>query len=217
MAYADLANRAARRESFHASSRAGIGLHPVAGAYAAAAGPDRVLPGVVMAERILAIESSCDETAAAVVEDGARVLSSAVASQMDVHGKYGGVVPELASREHLRAIVPVTREVLAAAGGLKTIDAIAVTEGPGLIGSLLVGITYAKALCLASSLPLIAVNHLEGHIHAVVLEARLAGAGIDFPAVALIASGGHSHFFEVSSDFQYRLLGRTRDDAAGEA
>src|SRR3982751_6300337 len=164
--------------------------------------------------RILAIESSCDETAAAVVEDGLRVLSSMVASQMSVHGKYGGVVPELASREHLRAIVPVTREALEAAGGISTIDAIAVTEGPGLIGSLLVGITYAKALCLASSLPLIAVNHLEGHIHAVVLEARLAGAEIDFPAVALIASGGHSHFFEVSNNFQYRLLGRTRDDAA---
>src|SRR5215211_4545927 len=121
--------------------------------------------------RILAIESSCDETAAAVVEDGERVLSSVVASQMDTHGKYGGVVPELASREHLRAIVPVVREALGRAETtLDQLAAIAVTEGPGLVGSLLVGITYAKALCFAKRLPLIAVNHIEGHIHAVVLE-----------------------------------------------
>jgi N6-L-threonylcarbamoyladenine synthase len=166
--------------------------------------------------RILGIESSCDETAAAVVEDANRIISSAVASQM-VHGKYGGVVPELASREHLRAIVPVTRRALADAGGWDQIDAIAVTEGPGLIGSLLVGITYAKSLALAHSLPLIGVHHLEGHIHAAVLEARLAGAEVEFPAVALIASGGHTHLFEVDADFHYRLLGRTRDDAAGEA
>ena len=136
---------------------------------------------------------------------------------MSVHGKYGGVVPELASREHLRAIVPVTREALEAAGGMQTIDAIAVTEGPGLIGSLLVGITYAKALSLAYSRPLIGVNHLEGHIHAVVLEARLGHGEVEFPAVALIASGGHTHLFRVSENFDYRLLGRTRDDAAGEA
>jgi N6-L-threonylcarbamoyladenine synthase len=167
--------------------------------------------------RILGIESSCDETAAAVVEDACRVISSSIASQMDVHGKYGGVVPELASREHLRAIVPVTREALAAAGGISTIDAIAVTEGPGLIGSLLVGITYAKALSLAHNLPLIAVNHIEGHIHAVVLETRMAGGEVEFPAVALIASGGHTHLYQVSEDFHYKLLGRTRDDAAGEA
>jgi N6-L-threonylcarbamoyladenine synthase len=167
--------------------------------------------------RILGIESSCDETAAAVVEDSSRIVSSAVSSQMDVHGKYGGVVPELASREHLRAIIPVTREVLEAAGGMALIDAVAVTEGPGLVGSLLVGITYAKALCLCHSLPLIAVNHIEGHIHAVVLEAKLAGSEVEFPAVALIASGGHTHLYEVGGNFQYRLLGRTRDDAAGEA
>src|SRR5579872_2891700 len=118
--------------------------------------------------RILGIESSCDETAAAVVEDGETILSSVVASQMSTHGKYGGVVPELASREHLRAIVPVTREALQRAGSsLRDLSAIAATAGPGLVGSLLVGLTYAKSLSFASGLPLIAVNHLEGHIYAV--------------------------------------------------
>ena len=131
---------------------------------------------------ILGIESSCDETAAAVVEDGVRVRSSIVASQLDTHGKYGGVVPELASREHLRAIVPVVREALERAGcGLQHLSAIAVTEGPGLVGSLLVGITYAKALALARGLPLIGVNHIEGHIHAVVLEASRAESRWSFP------------------------------------
>ena len=121
--------------------------------------------------RILGIESSCDETAAAVVEDGRRILSSVVASQLDTHGKYGGVVPELASREHLRAIVPVVRQALAdSSTTLAGLSAIAVTEGPGLVGSLLVGVTYGKALCFASGLPLIGVNHVEGHIHAVLLE-----------------------------------------------
>lgn len=164
--------------------------------------------------RILGIESSCDETAAAVVEDGARVLSSVVASQMDTHGKYGGVVPELASREHLRAIVPVVREALAGAGcTLDSLAAIAVTVGPGLVGSLLVGLTYAKSLSLASGVPLIAVNHIEGHIHAVILE---AGA-VELPALALVVSGGHTHLFEVRENFTYRVLGKTRDDAAGEA
>jgi N6-L-threonylcarbamoyladenine synthase len=168
--------------------------------------------------KILAIESSCDETAAAVVEDGARVLSSIVASQLDTHGKYGGVVPELASREHLRAIVPVVREALQTAGTqLDQLDAIAVTEGPGLVGSLLVGITYAKALCFATGLPLVAVNHLEGHIHAVFLEARASGEAIEFPVLALVVSGGHTHLFEVHEGFRYTLLGKTRDDAAGEA
>ncbi len=168
--------------------------------------------------RILAIESSCDETAAAVVEDAERVLSSVVSSQFDTHGKYGGVVPELASREHLRAIVPVVREALAIARtSWPELSAIAVTEGPGLVGSLLVGITYAKALCYASGLPLIAVNHVEGHIHAVVMEARQAGEPVEFPAIALVVSGGHTHLFEVLEGFQYRLLGKTRDDAAGEA
>jgi N6-L-threonylcarbamoyladenine synthase len=168
--------------------------------------------------RILGIESSCDETAAAVVEDGAAVLSSVVASQMATHGKYGGVVPELASREHLRAIVPVVREALEIAGtGLEGLAAVAATSGPGLVGSLLVGLTYAKSLCYARGLPLIAVNHIEGHIHAVLLEARRAGGEVPLPALALVVSGGHTHLFEIDAAFRYRLLGRTRDDAAGEA
>jgi len=168
--------------------------------------------------RILAIESSCDETAAAIVENGEAVLSSVVASQMVTHGKYGGVVPELASREHLRAIVPVVREALERAGSrLNELDAIAVTVGPGLVGSLLVGLTYAKSLSFACKLPLIAVNHIEGHIHAVILEARRAGTPVEFPALALVVSGGHTHLFEVLEGFRYRLLGKTRDDAAGEA
>jgi N6-L-threonylcarbamoyladenine synthase len=170
--------------------------------------------------RILGIETSCDETAAAVVADGAAILSSVVASQLATHAKYGGVVPELASREHLRAIVPVVRLALEEAGaGFDDLAAIAVTEGPGLIGSLLVGITYAKALCFtyknqARDLPLIGVNHIEGHIHAVILE---AGPSIAYPALALVVSGGHTHLFEVREGFTYRLLGKTRDDAAGEA
>src|SRR5271154_2053193 len=165
--------------------------------------------------RILGIETSCDETAAAVVEDGRALLSSVVASQLATHGKYGGVVPELASREHLRAIVPVVRDALEQASTtLDDLAAIAVTEGPGLVGSLLVGITYAKSLCFARNLPLIGVNHIEGHIHAVVLE---AGASIEYPALALVVSGGHTHLFEVCEGFVYRLLGKTRDDAAGEA
>ncbi len=168
--------------------------------------------------RILGIESSCDETAAAVVENAEVVLSSVVASQMTTHGKYGGVVPELASREHLRAIVPVVREALGLAGArLEDLAAIAVTTGPGLVGSLLVGMTYAKSLSFASGVPLIAVNHIEGHIHSVILEARRAGTEVAFPALALVVSGGHTHLFEVREGFEYRLLGKTRDDAAGEA
>ena len=167
--------------------------------------------------RILAIESSCDETAAAILEGETRVLSSVVASQM-VHGKYGGVVPELASREHLRAIVPVVREALETAGLKFTdLDAVAATSGPGLAGSLLVGLTYAKAISFATGIPLIAVNHIEGHIHAVILEAAAAGKPVEFPALALIVSGGHTHLFEAREPGSYRLLGRTRDDAAGEA
>ena len=168
--------------------------------------------------RILGIESSCDETAAAVVEDGRAILSSVVASQLDVHGKYGGVVPELASREHLRAIVPVVREAMErAACDWRQLDAVAVTQGPGLIGSLLVGITYAKAICLARGLPLIGVNHIEGHIHAVMMEARMQGGEVKLPALALVASGGHTHLFLVDAAMRYRLMGKTRDDAAGEA
>lgn len=165
--------------------------------------------------RILGIESSCDETAAAVVEDGSKILSSVVASQLATHGKYGGVVPELASREHLRAIVPVVRLAMEEAGvRFEDLAAVAVTKGPGLVGSLLVGMTYAKSICFARGLPLIGINHIEGHIHAVVME---AGDALEYPVVALVVSGGHTHLFEVREGFSYRLLGRTRDDAAGEA
>jgi N6-L-threonylcarbamoyladenine synthase len=227
---------------------------------------------------ILGIESSCDETAAAVVERGAHALSSAVASQIPTHARYGGVVPELASREHLRAIVPVVREALAQAGiTLDDLDAIAVTSGPGLAGALLVGITYAKALAFAQGLPLIAVNHLEGHIHAVLLHEReqdqivkthdlsqaasstsdlngsttvdlkdagfsVKGTGfspyiqqpnqkgalapegnlpaVDTPALALVVSGGHTSLYlarPAHGAWTYHLVGRTLDDAAGEA
>ena len=168
--------------------------------------------------RILGIESSCDETAASVIEDEVRVLSSLVASQFSIHGKYGGVVPELASREHLRAIVPVVREALGVVGlTYRDLNAVAATSGPGLAGSLLVGLTYAKAIALAANIPLITVNHIEGHIHAVILEARQRGNPVEFPALALIVSGGHTHLFEARGDGQYKLLGKTRDDAAGEA
>jgi len=148
------------------------------------------------------------------VENGALIRSSVVASQLDVHGKYGGVVPELASREHLRAIVPVVRQALEDAKlNLEDISAVAVTAGPGLVGALLVGLTYAKALCFARQIPLIAINHVEGHIHSVLIE----NPAILFPALALVVSGGHTHLFEVREPGQYRLLGKTRDDAAGEA
>jgi N6-L-threonylcarbamoyladenine synthase len=160
---------------------------------------------------ILGIESSCDETAAAVVENGTTILSSVVASQMTMHAKYGGVVPELASREHLRAIVPAVRMALEQSGATH-LDAVAVTQGPGLIGSLLVGITYAKALAMARNIPLIAVNHIEGHIYAVASQNH-----VELPALALIVSGGHTHLYEVNEEHRYRLLGKTRDDAAGEA
>jgi N6-L-threonylcarbamoyladenine synthase len=166
-----------------------------------------------MVARILGIESSCDETAAAVVEDGARILASVVSSQMATHSRYGGVVPELASREHLRAIVPAVRLALEESDTrLEDLAAIAVTQGPGLVGSLLVGITYAKALAVSHGLPLIAVNHIEGHIHAVASQHT-----VEYPALALVVSGGHTHLYEVREGFFYRLLGRTRDDAAGEA
>jgi N6-L-threonylcarbamoyladenine synthase len=172
---------------------------------------------------ILGIESSCDETAAAVVADGEQVLSNVVSSQIATHLPYGGVVPELASREHLRAIVPVVRQAIAEAGTtLSAIDALAVTHGPGLTGALLVGITYAKALAFALSKPLVAVNHLEGHIHAVLLEHRQTRADdIPVPSLALIVSGGHTHLYLVDrspgAGWNYRNVGRTLDDAAGEA
>lgn len=171
---------------------------------------------------ILGIESSCDETAAAVVERGSHTLASVVASQIATHARYGGVVPELASREHLRAIVPVIRATLAEANvTLGDLDAIAVTSGPGLAGALLVGITYAKALAFARRLPLIAVNHLEGHIHAVLLNERENGSGNgDEAALALVVSGGHTHLYlaqPAHGAWRYKLVGRTVDDAAGEA
>jgi N6-L-threonylcarbamoyladenine synthase len=181
-----------------------------------------------MSTRILGIESSCDETAAAVVADGREILSNVVASQIDVHREYGGVVPELASREHLRQIVPVVREALSQAGmKLSDIDAIGVTQGPGLVGALLVGITFGKTLAHALGKPLVPVNHLEGHVHAVFLEAHKAGRSPKLPAVCLIVSGGHTVLYEVKMDdlsvqdasglLRYRKIGQTRDDAAGEA
>lgn len=171
---------------------------------------------------ILGIETSCDETAAAVVCGGERLLSNVVSSQIAVHQPYGGVVPELASREHLRAIVPVVRAALDEADKTyESIDAIAVTQGPGLAGALLVGISYAKALAFALPKPLITVNHLEGHIHAVLLEERQKGNfEIVFPVLALVVSGGHTHLFvaqERVHGWTYENIGRTRDDAAGEA
>jgi N6-L-threonylcarbamoyladenine synthase len=170
---------------------------------------------------LLGIESSCDETAAAVVESGERVLANVVASQFDTHRRYGGVVPELASREHLRAIVPVVRQAVEDAGlAYRDIGAVGVTRGPGLVGSLLVGLCYGKALSLSWGVPLIGVNHIEGHIHAVVLEEKQRGNPIEFPALALVVSGGHTHMYYTLRDdegFRYELLGRTRDDAAGEA
>jgi N6-L-threonylcarbamoyladenine synthase len=184
---------------------------------------ESVAQNEIMSVRILGIESSCDETAAAVVADGREILSTVVASQIDVHRKYGGVVPELASREHLRQIVPVVREALAQAGmQLQDVDAIGVTQGPGLVGALLVGITYAKTLASALQKPLVPVNHLEGHVHAVFLEAHKFSREPKLPAVCLIVSGGHTVLYEVKPDkshgtFEYRKIGQTRDDAAGEA
>jgi N6-L-threonylcarbamoyladenine synthase len=171
---------------------------------------------------ILGIESSCDETAAAVVRSGEKLISNVVFSQIATHQPYGGVVPELASREHLRAIVPVVRKALSDAGQTyQSVDALAVTQGPGLAGALLVGISYAKALAFALEKPLIAVNHLEGHIHAVLLEERQKGNhALDFPVLALVVSGGHTHLYlaeQQAAGWSYRNIGHTRDDAAGEA
>lgn len=167
---------------------------------------------------ILALETSCDETAAAIVSSDRIILSSIVSSQIDVHAKYGGVVPELASREHLRAIVPVVREAIASSGcDWKSIQAVAATVGPGLVGSLLVGLTYAKSISIVRKVPLLGVNHLEGHLQAVFLEAALEGDPIHYPALALVASGGHTHLFAMQQPAHYRLMGKTRDDAAGEA
>jgi len=171
---------------------------------------------------ILGIESSCDETAAAVVRSGEQLISNVVLSQFATHRPYGGVVPELASREHLRAIIPVVRAALADAGrDYNSVDAIAVTRGPGLAGALLVGISFAKALAFGLDKPLIAVNHLEGHIHAVLLEERQKGNHeLRFPVLALVVSGGHTHLYlaeQQGETWRYDNIGHTRDDAAGEA
>ncbi len=169
---------------------------------------------------VLGIETSCDETAAAVVRDGREILSNVIYSQVKTHTAYGGVVPELASREHLLKIGPIVDQALNDAGvNLDGIDGIAATSGPGLIGSLLVGLTYAKALCFSRHKPLAAVNHIEGHIYSVSFEHPQA----EFPALALVVSGGHTNLFWVESqsgdfrDLTYKLVGKTRDDAAGEA
>jgi len=169
---------------------------------------------------VLGIETSCDETAAAIVEDGQHILSNVIHSQVKTHTPYGGVVPELASREHLAKIRPIVDQAFADAGKtLDEIDGIAATAGPGLIGSLIVGLTYAKSLAFAKNKPLTAVNHIEGHIYSVCFE----HPGVEFPALALVVSGGHSNLFWVESPsggfrhLTYKLVGKTRDDAAGEA
>ena len=163
---------------------------------------------------ILGIESSCDETAAAVVRDGREILSSEIWSQIEMHKPFGGVVPELASREHLIKIGPIVQAAIEKAGiVLKEIDAVAVTQGPGLIGSLLVGVCYAKALAFGLDVPCIGVNHIEGHVYSVVFE----NPPIEYPALALIVSGGHTNLFSVPGEGLYKVVSRTRDDAAGEA
>lgn len=163
---------------------------------------------------ILGIESSCDETAAAVIEDGVKVRSSVVASQIETHKRYGGVVPELASREHLEKIGPVVKEAITTAGiELSDIDGLAVTQGPGLVGSLLVGVNYAKAIAFAQKRPIVGVNHIEGHVYSVAFEFPPP----QVPALALVVSGGHTNLFLIPEPERYKLIGRTRDDAAGEA
>ena len=164
--------------------------------------------------KILGIETSCDETAAAVVEDGTRILSNQIASQVEIHARYGGVVPEVASRQHLLSIIPILKQAMAEAeAAWSDLAGVAVTMGPGLAGSLLVGVNVAKAMALAHGLPIIGVNHLEGHIYA----NWLGGNSIDFPVVCLIVSGGHSDLVLMRGHGDYVVLGRTRDDAAGEA
>ena len=162
---------------------------------------------------VLGIETSCDETAAAVLEDGGKILSNVVYSQIALHRPYGGVVPELASRKHLEKIVPVVEKALAQAGkSLEAIEGIAVTRGPGLVGALLVGLCFAKSLSVAREIPFIGVNHLEGHICSIFLEQK-----VPLPFLSLTVSGGHTSLFLVTDIGSYQLLGQTRDDAAGEA
>lgn len=163
---------------------------------------------------ILGIETSCDETAVALVRDGAIVVSEELATQSAIHGRFGGVVPELACRAHVEVIDQLVARTLANAGASRTdVDAVAVTEGPGLIGALLVGVTFAKAFAYGARRPLVGINHLEGHIVAPLLS----GQPLRYPAIALIVSGGHTHLYYVESFGSYRLVGRTIDDAAGEA
>ena len=167
-----------------------------------------------MAERVLGIESSCDEMAAAVVRGGREILSNIVSSQTEVHAPYGGVVPELASRDHARVVSGVVEAALAEAHlGLESLDGIAVTAGPGLVGSLLVGVSFAKALAYRSALPLVAVHHLAGHLAA----AELADASLAAPYLGLVVSGGHTALYRVEAGEEPRLLGQTLDDAVGEA
>ncbi len=163
---------------------------------------------------VLGIESSCDETAAAVIKDGNKILSSVISSQIELHRPFGGVVPELASREHLEKIEPVVEEALKrAAVTVKDLNAVAVTNGPGLIGSLLVGVSYAKALAFGLEIPFIGVNHIEGHVYSVIFE----NPPVEYPALALIVSGGHTNVFYIPEEGKYKIVSRTRDDAAGEA
>jgi N6-L-threonylcarbamoyladenine synthase len=163
---------------------------------------------------VLGIETSCDETAAAIVRDGREIVSSVIASQVETHKRFGGVVPEIASREHLDKIVPIVEEAFVRAGIQKQdIDGIAVTIGPGLVGSLLVGVSYAKAMAFALKKPLVGVNHIEGHVYSVAF----GNPPVEYPALALIVSGGHSNLFFVPAPGKYKVLARTRDDAAGEA
>jgi len=163
--------------------------------------------------RILGIESSCDETAAAVVEDGRKIISNIVSTQISIHELYGGVVPEIASRAHLEAISNVCSLALESVGGIDGIDAISVTNAPGLIGALLVGVSYAKALAFSANKPLIPVHHIRGHVAA----SYLSNPDLKPPFIALIVSGGHSHIVYVSDYTDYKILGGTRDDAAGES
>jgi N6-L-threonylcarbamoyladenine synthase len=164
--------------------------------------------------RVLAIETSCDDTGAAVVLDGRKILSNIVSSQVSVHQKYGGVVPELASRKHIESIVSIVEEALEAAKvTLREIDGIAVTQGPGLVGSLLVGLSFAKSLSFVTGLPFVGVNHIEAHLSAIYLDKTPPR----FPFIGLVVSGGHTSLFRVDGFGRYKRLGRTRDDAAGEA
>ena len=171
-----------------------------------------------MAIKVLGIETSCDETAAGVVEGGRRMLSNIISSQADLHSTYGGVVPEVASRQHVQDLLPVLERAMASAGtALDDVDAVAVTYGPGLAGSLITGLNAAKAIAYSLDVPLIGVNHLEGHIYASWLTSTDPEAEPGFPLACLVASGGHTDLLLMEGHGDYKLVGRTRDDAAGEA